>query len=64
MTAQQPMNTIDMINRLVRTSREMLRHIHREPTAEELAGKLTIPVDKVHRLLRLARTPFRLDRNA
>jgi DNA-directed RNA polymerase sigma subunit (sigma70/sigma32) len=43
-----------MVNRLVRTSRRMLLELHREPTAEELARKLSIPVEQVHRLLNRA----------
>ena len=61
MTDQPPLNTIDAINKLVRTSRQMMQRIHREPTADELAQELAIPVEKVHRLWEIARTPIRLN---
>jgi RNA polymerase primary sigma factor len=61
MNPQRPLNTIDMVNQLVRTSRQMMHEIHREPTPEELAQKLAIPVEKVHKLWEIARTPVRLN---
>ena len=60
MAFEQPLNTIDMVIKLVRTSRQMMHQIHREPTAEELAQELAIPVDKVNRLWEIARTPVQL----
>jgi RNA polymerase primary sigma factor len=59
--SQQPLNVIDAVNRVVRTSRQMALEIHREPTPEELANRLAIPVEEVKRLLAIARTPVRLD---
>jgi RNA polymerase primary sigma factor len=61
MNSQRPLNTIDLVNRLVRTSRQMMQQIHREPTPEELAHKLAIPVEEVHELWEIARTPVRLN---
>ena len=60
MTPKQPSNTIDWVNKLVRTSRQIARDRQREPTPEELAHRLAIPVDKVRRLWEIARTPMRL----
>jgi len=57
----QPSNTIDMVNKLVRTSRQMMHQTHREPTPEELAQELAIPVETVHRLWEIARAPYRLN---
>jgi RNA polymerase primary sigma factor len=52
---------IETINKLVRTSRQMLPQIGREPTPEELAEKLAMPLEKVHRLLKIAERPIRLE---
>ena len=53
-----PEHMIEAINRLVRTSRQMFSEIGREPTPEELAERLTMPLGKVHRLLEIARRPI------
>jgi RNA polymerase primary sigma factor len=60
MTIQTPANTIETINKLVRTSRQMLLEIGREPTPEELAEKLAMPVEKVRKVLKIARSPISL----
>jgi len=60
MATEQPLSTIDMVNKLVRTSREMMHEINREPTAAELAKELAIPVEKVNRLWEIARAPIQL----
>lgn len=52
---------IDAINRMVRTSRDLARQMHREPTPSELAVKLAVPIERIHRLLEIARTPYRLN---
>ena len=52
---------IETINRLVRTSRQMLTEIGREPTLEELAEKLTMPREKVRKVLNIARQPITLE---
>ena len=55
-----PDHLIEAINKVVRTSRRMLPEIGREPTAEELAEKLAMPVEKLHKLLQIAGQPFTL----
>ena len=55
-----PEHMIDAINKLVRTSRQIFLEIGREPTPEELAERLTIPLENVHRLLKIARRPISL----
>jgi RNA polymerase primary sigma factor len=49
-----PEHMIEVINRLVRTSRQMLTHIGREPTPAELAEKLAMPLEKVRKVLNIA----------
>jgi RNA polymerase primary sigma factor len=61
MTNQFPPSLIETVNKLVRTSRQMLIELGREPTAEELAERLSMPLEKVTRLLDIARTPVRID---
>ena len=58
-TIRFPDHMIETINRLVRTSRQMLTEIGREPTPEELAEKLAMPLENVRRAL-LAEQPIRL----
>ena len=53
--AQVPPQLIERINELVRTSQRMLTEIGRTPTAEELAERLAIPVERVRRLLEIAK---------
>ena len=55
-----PERMIETINKLVRTSRHMLLQIGREPTPEELAEKLTIPLERVHKLLEIVKRPISL----
>ena len=52
---------IETINKIVRTSRQMLNEIGREPTPEELAEKLRIPLGKVQKALRIAKEPLSLE---
>jgi RNA polymerase primary sigma factor len=59
-TTHIPEHLIETINKLVRTSHQMLPEIGREPTPEELAEKLSLSLDKVHKLLRIAKQPVRL----
>jgi RNA polymerase primary sigma factor len=59
-TFRIPEHLIETINKLVRTSRQMLPEIGREPTSEELAQKLGMPLEKVHKLLKIARQPISL----
>ena len=60
-TIRVPANIIQVINRVVRTSRQMLPEIGREPTPEELAEKLAMPLDQVHKVLAIANRPIRLE---
>jgi len=59
-TIRIPANIIETVNKVVRTSRRMLPEIGREPTPEELAEKLAMPLEKVHKVLAIARRPVRL----
>jgi RNA polymerase primary sigma factor len=56
-----PKHVIEAVNKVVRTSRQMLPQIGREPTPEELAEKLAMPLDKVHTVLAIAKRPIRLE---
>jgi DNA-directed RNA polymerase sigma subunit (sigma70/sigma32) len=56
-----PERIIETVNRVVRTSRQMLPEIGREPTPEELAEKLAMPLDKVHKVLAIAKRPIQLE---
>ena len=60
-TTQAPANIIDTVNKVVRTSRQMLPEIGREPTPDELAEKLGMPLDKVRKVLEIARQPIHLE---
>jgi RNA polymerase primary sigma factor len=61
MNPQQPAHVIDTINKLTRTSQQMMREIGHEPTPEELAQKMTMPIETVRKLLEIARTPIKLN---
>ena len=52
---------IETINKIVRTSRQMLHEIGREPTPEELAEKLAMPLEKVRKVLKIAKEPISLE---
>ena len=60
-TIRIPVHMIETINKLVRTSRQMLHEIGREPTPEELAVKLSMPLDKVRKVLKIAKEPISLE---
>ncbi|MDX9860309.1 MAG: RNA polymerase sigma factor RpoD [Rhodospirillales bacterium] len=60
-TIRIPVHMIETINKLVRTSRQVLHEIGREPTPEELAGRLGIPLDKVRKVLKIAKEPISLE---
>ena len=60
-TIRIPVHMIETINKLVRTSRQMLHEIGREPTPEELAGKLSMPLEKVRKVLKIAKEPISLE---
>ena len=58
MVTNTPAHLIETINKLVRTSRQLLLVLGREPTPEEIAEKLAIPVEKVRKLLDVAQRPI------
>jgi RNA polymerase primary sigma factor len=60
-TIRIPVHMIESISKIVRTSRQMLNEIGREPTPEELAEKLGMPLEKVRRVLKIAREPLSLE---
>ena len=60
-TIRIPVHMIETINKLVRTSRQMLHEIGREPTPEELAEKLSMPLEKVRKVLKIAKEPVSLE---
>ncbi len=60
-TIRIPVHMIETINKLVRTSRHMQHEIRREPTPEELAEKLSMPIDKVRKVLKIAKEPISLE---
>jgi RNA polymerase primary sigma factor len=57
-TIRIPVHMIETINKIVRTSRQMLSEVGREPTPEELAEKLRMPLEKVRRVLKIAKEPL------
>lgn len=60
-TIRIPVHMIETINKLVRTARQMLHEIGREPTPEELANKLKLPLDKVRKVMKIAKEPISLE---
>ncbi|MGE5534668.1 MAG: RNA polymerase sigma factor RpoD, partial [Acidobacteriota bacterium] len=60
-TIRIPVHMIETINKIVRTSRQMLHEIGREPTPEELAEKLGMPLEKVRKVLKIAKEPLSLE---
>ena len=60
-TIRIPVHMIETINKLVRTGRQMLHEIGREPTPEELAEKLQMPLDKVRKVMKIAKEPISLE---
>jgi len=60
-TIRIPVHMIETINKIVRTSRQMLHEIGREPTPEELAEKLQMPLEKVRKVLKIAKEPISLE---
>ena len=60
-TIRIPVHMIETINKIVRTSRQMLHEIGREPTPEELSSKLSMPLDKVRKVLKIAKEPISLE---
>jgi RNA polymerase primary sigma factor len=60
-TIRIPVHMIETINKLIRTSRQLVQELGREPTPEEIAGKMDVPVDKVRKVLKIAQEPISLE---
>jgi RNA polymerase primary sigma factor len=60
-TIRIPVHMIETINKLIRTSRYLVQEIGREPTPEEIAQKMEIPLDKVRKVLKIAKEPISLE---
>ncbi len=60
-TIRIPVHMIETINKLIRTSRYLIQDLGREPTPKEIAGKMELPVEKVRKVLRIAKEPISLD---
>ena len=60
-TIRIPVHMIETINKIVRTQRQMLHEIGREPTPEELAEKLGLPLEKIRKVLKIAKEPISLE---
>jgi RNA polymerase primary sigma factor len=60
-TIRVPVHMVDSIGKIVRKSRQMLNELGREPTPEELAEKLGMPLERVHRVLKVVREPLSLE---
>ena len=60
-TIRIPVHMIETINKIVRTSRQILHEIGREPTPEELASKLSMPLEKVRKVMKIAKEPISLE---
>jgi RNA polymerase primary sigma factor len=62
-TIRIPVHMIETINRLIRASKELIQNTGREPTPQEIAEKMNLPVDKVRQVLRIAQEPISLETN-
>jgi len=60
-TIRIPVHMIETINKLVRTTRQLVQEVGREPTPEEIASRLDLPVDKVRKVLKIAKAPISLE---
>ena len=60
-TIRIPVHMIETINKLIRTSRQLVQELGREPTPEEIAAKMEVPVDKVRNVLKIAQEPISLE---
>ncbi len=60
-TIRIPVHMIETINKLIRTSRQLVQELGREPTPEEIAVKMELPVDKVRKVLKIAQEPISLE---
>src|SRR5271155_2786418 len=60
-TIRIPVHMIETINKLIRTSRQLVQELGREPTSEEIAEKMELPLDKVRKVLKIAKEPISLE---
>ncbi len=60
-TIRIPVHMIETINKLIRTSRQLVQEIGREPTPEEIAERMELPLEKVRRVLKIAKEPISLE---
>jgi RNA polymerase primary sigma factor len=60
-TAQAPVNIIDTVNKVVRVSRQMFTELGHEPTPEELAERLAMPLETLRKVLEIAKRPIHLE---
>ena len=60
-TIRIPVHMIETINKLIRTSRHLVQKLGREPTPEEIAERMDLPLDKVRKILKIAREPISLE---
>jgi len=60
-TIRVPVHMIEAINKLIRTTRRLVQELRREPTSEEIAMRMYIPVDKVRKILKIAQLPISLE---
>lgn len=60
-TIRIPVHMIETINKLIRTSRQLVQQLGREPTPEEIAAKMELPVEKVRKVLKIAKEPISLE---
>jgi RNA polymerase primary sigma factor len=60
-TIRIPVHMIETINKLIRTSRQLVQELGREPTPEEIAAKMEVPVEKVRKVLKIAQEPISLE---
>jgi RNA polymerase primary sigma factor len=60
-TIRIPVHMIETINKLIRTSRQLVQELGREPTPEEIAAKMDVPVEKVRKVLKIAQEPISLE---
>lgn len=60
-TIRIPVHMIETINKLIRTSRQLVQELGREPMPEEIAGRMELPVDKVRKILKIAKEPISLE---
>ena len=60
-TIRIPVHMIETINKLIRTRRHLVQEMGREPTPEEIAEKMEAPIDKVHKILKIAKEPISLE---